>query len=101
MARSLAWRCCPAPGRGRSQLLVLDQPAELLECPVYVFRDGARGDSLGQPAAQAGAGHHVGQAKLDAGAPAGRLAQAPPPAVVEPDPRFGVQAASVPTASFT
>ncbi len=42
-----------------------------------------RGDSLGQPAAQAGARHDVGEAELDPSAAAGRRAQAPAPSVIE------------------
>ena len=60
--------------RRRSQLLVLDDPAELLQRLAHVARDAGRGESLGEPAAQAGAGDAVGEAELDPRAPARDLA---------------------------
>jgi hypothetical protein len=74
----------PAPcARPLPELLLLDEPVKLPQGLVHVPAHGGCRDPLGQPAAQARAGHDVGEAELDAPPAAGSLAQPPPAAVVE------------------
>lgn len=63
-----------ALGRPGAQLFVLDDPAELRQSLAHVARDAGRGESLREPAAQAGAGDAVGEAELDPRATARNLA---------------------------